>query len=314
MEPVIAWLTENSDPYIKYLTLKNILGKRVNKKRSPKIIDNIANSKTASAILNLQNKEGWWSVNTYSFNPLYKNTFWQLYFLSILGITRRISGIDKAVELVVSHMQKNNGSFLSDLRYSGNLPCMEGISLEMLLRLGYGNEDFTKKTITFINNLVYRESFRCKYRQNLKCPWGAIKILKAFNLIPDKSVNEEIESTIKKALDFLVRHEIVKANYPRKKKRSNHWFMFGYPRSYQSDILELVSAIVDAGCDKHSQNVKKALDYILSKRLPDGTWKMEYSLNGRMLVDIEKKNKPSKWITYFALKTLYNSKYLDKRK
>jgi len=41
---------------------------------------------------------------------------------------------------------------------------------------------------------------------------------------------------------------------------------------------------------------------------------MEYSLNGRMLVDIEKKNKPSKWITYFALKTLYNSKYLDKRK
>lgn len=90
--------------------------------------------------------------------------------------------------------------------------------------------------------------------------------------------------------------------------------MFGYPRSYQSDILELVSAIVDAGCDKHSQNVKKALDYILYKRLPDGTWKMEYSLNGRMLADIEKKNKPSKWITYFALKTLYNSKYLDKRK
>lgn len=314
MEPVIAWLTENSDPYIKYLTLKNILGKRVSKKRSLKIIDNIANSKTASAILNLQNKEGWWSVNTYSFNPLYKNTFWQLYFLSILGITRRISGIDKAVELVVSHMQKDNGSFLPDLRYSGNLPCMEGISLEMLLRLGYGNEDFTKKTITFINNLVYRESFRCKYRQNLKCPWGAIKILKAFNLVPDKSVNEEIESTIKKALDFLVRHEIVKANYPRKKKRSNHWFMFGYPRSYQSDILELVSAIVDAGCDKHSQNVKKALDYILYKRLPDGTWKMEYSLNGRMLADIEKKNKPSKWITYFALKTLYNSKYLDKRK
>ena len=68
MEPVIEWLTENSDPYIKYLTLKNILGKRVNKKRSPKIIDNIANSKTASAILNLQNKESWWSVNTYSFN------------------------------------------------------------------------------------------------------------------------------------------------------------------------------------------------------------------------------------------------------
>ena len=245
---------------------------------------------------------------------MYKNTYWQLYFLSILGVKRKTSGIDKAVKLVVSHMQNEGGSFLSDLKYTGNLLCMEGISLEMLLRLGYRNEGFTKKAVNFINDLVYRESFRCKYRQNLKCPWGAVKILKAYNLIPDKYINKEIDSTKRKALDFLVKYEIVKANYPRKKKRSNHWFMFGYPRSYQSDILELVSAIVDAGCDKHSQNVKSALNYILSKRLPDGTWKMEYSLNGRMLVDIEKKNKPSKWITYFALKSLYNSKYLDKGK
>ncbi len=314
MESVIAWLTEDSDPYIKYLTQKNILGKRVGNKPSPKIIDSIADSKPASAILNLQHKGGWWGVNTYSLNPLYKNTFWQLYFLSILGVTRRTSRVGKGVELITSHMQKESGSFLSDLKYTGNLLCMEGISLEMLMRLGYGNEDFTKKAVNFINDLVYRESFRCKHRQNLKCPWGAVKILKAYNLIPDKYVNKEIDSTKRKALDFLVKYEIVKANYPRKKKRSNHWFMFGYPRSYQSDILELVSAIVDAGCDKHSQNVKKALNYIISKRLPDGTWEMEYSLNGRMLVDIEKKNKPSKWITYFALKSLYDSKYLDKGK
>lgn len=314
MESVIAWLTEDSDPYIKYLTQKNILGKRVGNKPSPKIIDSIADSKPASAILNLQHKGGWWGVNAYSLNPLYKNTFWQLYFLSILGVTRRTSRVSKGVELITSHMQKESGSFLSDLKYTGNLLCMEGISLEMLMRLGYGNEDFTKKAVNFINDLVYRESFRCKHRQNLKCPWGAVKILKAYNLIPDKYVNKEIDSTKRKALDFLVKYEIVKANYPRKKKRSNHWFMFGYPRSYQSDILELVSAIVDAGCDKHSQNVKKALNYILSKRLPDGTWEMEYSLNGRMLVDIEKKNKPSKWITYFALKSLYDSKYLDKGK
>lgn len=314
MESVITWLTEDSEPYIKYLTLKNILGKRVSKKCPPRIIDNIANSSPASDILNLQHKDGWWGVDTYSFNPLYKNTYWQLYFLSILGITKRIAGIHRAVELVVSHMQKDNGSFSSGSKYSGTLSCMEGISLEMLLRLGYENEDFTKKAVTFINDLVYRESFRCKYKQNLKCPWGAVKILKAYNLIPEKYINKRVKATIKKALDFLVRYEIVEANYPRKKKRSSHWFIFGYPRSYQSDILELVSGIIDAGCDKHTHNVKRVLSYILSKRLADGTWKMEYSLNGRMLVNIEKKNKPSKWVTYFALKSLYKSKYLDREK
>ena len=87
--------------------------------------------------------------------------------------------------------------------------------------------------------------------------------------------------------------------------------MFGFPKSYQSDILEVAFSIVDAGCSRSNKNLKNALEYINSRRLPDGSWKMNFSLNGRMLVDIERKNKPSKWITYFALRTLYKSKYLE---
>lgn len=309
---IIEWLSEDNNPYIKYLTYKNILNKKIDKKKSPHIIDSIADSKEVSSILNLQDKEGWWGINKYSFSPLYKNTFWQLYFLSTLGITRRVEGINKAVELIIEHIQKHDGSFPSGSGHSGVLFCIQGISLEMLLRLDYADYDFTKKAIGFINGLVYRESFRCKNRQNLRCPWGAVKILKAYNLIPERYIDEKVESTKKKALDFLIKYDIAEANYPRRKKRSDHWFMFGYPKSYDSDILELVSAAVDAGCSTKSRNVKKALDYILSKRMPDGTWKMEYSLNGRMLVDIEKKNKPSKWVTYIALKTLYLSKYLER--
>jgi len=256
MESTISWLTEDNNLSVKYFTNRDIIGKRVVKKEYQSIVNNIANSVPASTILNLRNKDGWWSVNNYSYNPLYKNTFWQLYFLSLLGINREIDGIDKSVGLIAKNMQREDGSFPSYWRYSGNLPCMEGIALEMLLRLGYIGENFTKKTITFINNLVYSESFRCKYRQNLRCPWGTIKILKAYNLIIGKYIDERVEFTIKKALDFLVRYNIVEANYPRKKKRSNHWFTFGYPRSYQGDILELVSAAVDRGCRKNSRNIK----------------------------------------------------------
>jgi len=68
--------------------------------------------------------------------------------------------------------------------------------------------------------------------------------------------------------------------------------------------------LVDAGCSKNISNLKAALKYISSKRQKDGTWKMEFTLNGRMLVDIEKKNKPSKWVTFFALKTLLKSGYI----
>ena len=311
MESTIAWLTDKKDPYISYLTNKNILGKEYLRKTfGSKTVFDVADSEPAASILNLRNKNGSWGDKQGYFNPLYKNTFWQLYFLSLLGVKKNIDGIDNGVGLVIEKMQEKDGSFPSGSRRKGVLPCMQGIALEMLFRLKYRDNDFTKKAVAFISELVFTENFRCKYRQNLKCPWSAIKILKAFNLISPKKMTGDILNTKKMASDFLVRYNISKANYPRRKKRSGHWFTFGFPRGYQSDILELVSVLVDAGVDINSTNIKKALDLINSKRGPEGNWKLEYSLNGRMLVDIEHKNKPSKWITYMALKSLYNSNYL----
>lgn len=312
MKSTIEWLTDKKDPYISYLTNKNILGKEYLKKTfGSRTVFDVAHSEPAASILNLRNKNGWWGDRQDSFNPLYKNTFWQLYFLSLLGVKKNIDGIDRGIDLVIEKMQETDGSFPSRSRYKGVLPCMQGIALEMLVRLKYFDNDFTKKTISFISDLVFRENFRCKYRQNLKCPWGAIKILKALNLIPPRRSGGDIAITKKMASDFLVRYNISKANYPRRKKRSGHWFTFGFPRGYSSDILELVSVLVDAGGNINSTNIKKALDFIYSKKGPEGSWKLEYSLNGRMLVDIEHKSRPSKWITYMALKSLYRSNYLN---
>jgi hypothetical protein len=39
-------------------------------------------------------------------------------------------------------------------------------AIEMLLRPGYADYDFEKKAIVFINEMVCRESLRCKYSQN----------------------------------------------------------------------------------------------------------------------------------------------------
>jgi hypothetical protein len=311
MDNIINWLLEDENPSVKLYTKREILGEKINDAQIKYFTNAIVNSEPVKSILSLQNPGGWWQENTYSFHPLYKNTFWQLYFLSQLGVKREVKGIDRVVKLFIKNMQTEKGSFPSTTRYSGNLLCMQGISLEMLLRLGYFNEEFTKKTIAFIGDLVYRNDYRCKYRQNLRCPWGTIKILKAFNLIPKENKNTLVESTLNKATKFILSHDIVEANYPRKNKRSSHWFLFGFPRGFQSDILEATSAVVDTGCSKNVTNLKNAFKYIMDKRLKDGTWKMEFSLNGKMLVDIEKKNKPSKWITYLALRTLIKCGYIS---
>jgi hypothetical protein len=48
------------------------------------------------------------------------------------------------------------------------------------------------------------------------------------------------------------------------------------------------------------------VELVLSKQNEEGIWKLENTYNGRMHVNIEKKNKPSKWITLRALQVIKN--------
>jgi hypothetical protein len=81
------------------------------------------------------------------------------------------------------------------------------------------------------------------------------------------------------------------------------WTRFGFPLNYNSDILEAMFALATAGVPM-SQRLEKPLQIIRDKRTADGVWILEKSLNGQMLVDVEVKGQPSKWITYFALLVL----------
>jgi hypothetical protein len=82
------------------------------------------------------------------------------------------------------------------------------------------------------------------------------------------------------------------------------WLRFGFPLHYNSDALEAMVALAQAGAPKRSPRVKHALETILSRRRKDGRWNMEFSLNGRMIASVERLGAPSRWITYRALYAL----------
>ena len=98
-----------------------------------------------------------------------------------------------------------------------------------------------------------------------------------------------------------IRPKMLRQNKSFKPKAG--WLKFGYPLHYNSDILESMRSMADAGVD-YDRRMDDALDIIEKSRLPDGRWKMGFSLNGKTWVDIEKRGKPSKWITYHALRVL----------
>jgi len=113
MENEIKWLLEDADPAVRLNTRIEILGEKISNREINSIREKIIETNPVKTILSLQTPGGWWHENTYAFNPLYKNTFWQLYFLSHFNVSNKEPNIDKAVRLVVNNMQDKNGSFPS---------------------------------------------------------------------------------------------------------------------------------------------------------------------------------------------------------
>lgn len=50
--------------------------------------------------------------------------------------------------------------------------------------------------------------------------------------------------------------------------------------------------------------MKPSVDLVLGAQQGDGTWLLKDTFNGKMIVDIEEKHRPSKWITLKAVRAL----------
>ena len=89
--------------------------------------------------------------------------------------------------------------------------------------------------------------------------------------------------------------------YSTKPNRS--WFKFGFPVAYVTDVLQNldVLTILGYGAD---ERLASGMQLLLDKQDGEGRWPMEYTYNGKTWIDIEEKKKPSKWVTYRAMKVL----------
>ena len=87
---------------------------------------------------------------------------------------------------------------------------------------------------------------------------------------------------------------------------------------WQTDVLEILGIFAKLGAADPTApyagqrpdsplldpRAAEALDLVARKQGADGRWKLENTQNGRFVVDIETKGKPSRWVTLRALTVL----------
>ncbi|MEW6567744.1 MAG: nitrogen fixation protein NifH [Chloroflexota bacterium] len=325
--PALDWLLEKRDPGVRFFALRDLLGAPPDDPEVRAAQRATVRASPVREILAAQKPEGYWVKPGPGYGPKYQGTVWQVVFLGQFGADGDNRRVRLGAEYVLDHSRSPSGGFSANATASGMVHCLEGNLAASLLELGWGEDDRLRQALDWLARSITGEGiasagdrqasvrflrsgnsapgFCCSANNHLACAWGAIPAMDALSRVPAASRTHAIRRAIKVGLEFLLSRDPAVADYPMgwSKTPSRSWFQFGYPMGYVTDALRNAEVLVAIGHGK-DRRLKPLADLVLSKRGPDGRWRLEYSYNGKTWFTLEGKRQPSKWVTLRALRAL----------
>lgn len=324
-DTVLEWLLEPADAGVRYLALRDLCD------GIP--ADDLLAARTAAhqsgpihLILSEMLPQGTWIKDGQGYLPKYHSLVWCLITLAQLGghidADERIS---RACDYLFKKNLKLGNKFTSSPAPSGTVDCLQGNLCRALTVLGVRDArlgaayDWLARSQTGLGIAPKTEldaaeryyaykcgpNFNCGANGGWPCAWGAVKVLLALAVIPVEYQTEQTRQATQLAVDFLLSVDPAEAAYPQrvKGKPNRSWWKFGFPVFYITDILQLVEALLEAGCTGDAR-LNHALDLIASAADASGRYRMDYDLTGKTRVNYGPLGQPNKWVTYRALKVL----------
>lgn len=316
----LDWLLEPDaqNPGARYFALRDLLGLPESDPAVRAAREAVMRGGPVPLILAAQSPEGWWAKPGSGYSPKYQGTVWSLLFLAELGADPADERVRRGCEYLLSHSPAANGAFAASQKPvpSAAVHCLNGNLLYALRRLGFASDPRAQQAqdwlarsivgeepITYYASAVSGPGFACAVNEKRPCAWGANKAVRALLQIPPEERSPLIQRALQTGAELLLSRDPAAADYPFTGKVSSAWFKPGFPLSYWSDALETLANLIDLGYAADPR-LQAGLEWLESKRAPDGRWKLENNLNKKMWVDIETQGKPSKWVTLRALKAL----------
>jgi hypothetical protein len=313
----LTWLLEADlvNPGVRYFTLRDLLDRPPADPEVQQAQAAVMATGPVPQILAAQAANGSWGTlvdeNGYCATP------WQIMMLADLGADPNDERVQAGCDYLLRTYLAANGAFAALMPRpvpSKAVHCHNGEMVYALIRLGrlddqrvQGVINWQTHAITGAGEIQYYKSgttgpgFACGVNSGQPCGWGATKALRGLSAIPVERRTEAVQRAIGVGVEFLLSRDPAVADYPYTERVSSAWHKFGFPLSYQSDMLETTAGLVDLGYGRDPR-LAHALQFILSKQDPQGRWLMERSLNGKLLVNVEEKGQASKWVTLRALR------------
>ncbi|MEL7602333.1 MAG: nitrogen fixation protein NifH [Bacillota bacterium] len=316
------WLLEESEPSVRYFTLRDILEKPEDDPQVAQARQAILLRGTAREILNKQRDQEYLQAYPRYYTYKYRGLAWQLIALAEL-CAEPDEQIRSQCEYILENAQeKTDGGFSQHMsakngggRMSEVIPCLTGNMLWCLLRFGYIGDARVWKGIDWLTTFMrfndgveedpqaepYAHYEMCWGKHT--CHMGVVKALKALAAVPEERRTPEIEDTIARASEFLLLHHIHKRSHQLEKTSRPGWLKFGFPLMYQTDVLEILDILLSLPV--RDSRMEEALRVVLNKQDELGRWRLENGFfSERMLTSFGAAGEPNKWITLRALRVL----------
>jgi hypothetical protein len=316
------WLLGSDNPSVRYFALTDIMGEPGDSSGTRRARREIMLNGPVPRILARQNAGGHWEDPNRFYVAKYRGTVWQLMILAELGADPGDPRVQKACEFILDRSQhRASGGFsVHQSARSGDglpgevIPCLTGNMVWSLIRLGFLNDPRLRQGIDWIvryqrfddgagaapQGWPYDRYEMCWGRH--VCHMGVVKALKALAEIPARRRSRAVSNKIEEGVEFILRHRVHKRSHDPARISRPGWLRFGFPLMYQTDVLEILNILTGLGY--RDERMQEAVDAVLKRQDDQGRWTLKSTFNGRFIVDIERKGKPSKWITLNALRVL----------
>ena len=290
----LPWLLEPDpdNPGVRYFALTDLLNRPAADSEVQDAKADVARQSLVQELFARQHPDGHWGDDeTKPYTA--QGAVAVLSILHMLGVEpdkRTAAGCDSFLRF----SQHESGGFsMTKTRRSGIFPCTTGAHLPFLVYFGLGDDPRVRRAFAFlVEDMSTEDALDCGRYQHRDCLWGAIAALNGLAVLPADMRSPQSKWVVGRLADALLGADY---DFEAEHKR---WLTFGVPRAW--DLLSALQALAAHG-HAHDLRFTPLLDLFLARQDEQGRW-----LCGSVsrTWPLEKRNRPSKWVTLDALRLL----------